>query len=187
MALIIPVTTINPQTGAIVNTITVDTAHDLITGVGLRRHMCAGAYRYNDFTLSLTVADGSQATATIPAGDPTPIAGKGATMTIESSTITSTTYTEGIDFTLSGKTITFTTPYTGNNKVTTITFDYYDTDAANLVYDVPVYASNTMGTMTMGGVDIILWNEGILAQSVHCWLTTGTVNGVISALFTDKN
>ena len=187
MALIIPVTTINPQTGAIVNTITVDTVHDLITGVGLRRHMCAGAYRYNDFTLSLTVANGSQTTATIPGGDPTPIAGKGATMTIESSTITSTTYTEGIDFTLSGKTITFTTPYTGNNKVTTITFDYYDTDAANLVYDVPVYASNTMGTMTMGGVDIILWNEGILAQSVHCWLTTGTVNGVISALFTDKN
>ena len=40
MALITPVTTINPQTGAIVNTITVDTVHDLITGVGLRRHMC---------------------------------------------------------------------------------------------------------------------------------------------------
>ena len=187
MALVTPVITVNPQTGAPINTVTVDTAHDLITGVGLRRYMCAGAYKYTDFTLSLTVADGSQATATIPAGDPTPIAGKGATMTIESSTITSTTYTEGIDFTLSGKTITFTTPYTGNNKVTTITFDYYDTDAANLVYDVPVYASNTMGTMTMGGVDIILWNEGILAQSVHCWLTTGTVNGVISALFTDKN
>ena len=187
MALVLPVTTVNPQTGAPINTFTVGTAHDLITGVGLRRYMCAGAYKYTDFTLSLTVADGSQATATIPGGDPTPIAGKGATMTIESSTITSTTYTEGIDFTLSGKTITFTTPYTGNNKVTTITFDYYDTDAANLVYDVPVYASNTMGTMTMGGVDIILWNEGILAQSVHCWLTTGTVNGVISALFTDKN
>ena len=187
MALVTPVITVNPQTGAPINTVTVDTAHDLITGVGLRRYMCAGAYKYTDFTLSLTVADGSQATATIPAGDPTPIAGKGATMTIESSTITSTTYTEGIDFTLSGKTITFTTPYTGNNKVTTITFDYYDTDAANLVYDVPVYASNTMGTMTMGGVDIILWNEGILAQSVHCWVTTGTVNGVISALFTDKN
>ena len=187
MALITPVTTVNSQTGAIVNTVTIDTVHDLITGVGLRRHMCAGAYRYNDFTLSLTVANGSQATATIPGSDPTPIAGKGATMTVESSTVAATTLIEGVGFTISGKTITFTTPYLGDSKITTITYDYYDTNAANLVYDTPVYASNTMGTMTMDGVDIILWNEGILAQNVHCWLTTGTVNGVISALFTDKN
>lgn len=187
MALITPVTTVNSQTGAIVNTVTIDTVHDLITGVGLRRHMCAGAYRYNDFTLSLTVANGSQTTATIPGGDPTPIAGKGATMTVESSTVAAATLIEGVGFTISGKTITFTTPYLGDTKVTTITYDYYDTNAANLVYDTPVYASNTMGTMTMDGVDIILWNEGILAQNVHCWLTTGTVNGVISALFTDKN
>ena len=187
MALVLPVTTVNPQTGAPINTITVGTAHDLITGVGLRRYMCAGAYKYTDFTLSLTVADGSQATATIPASDPTPITGKGATMTVESSTVSAATLIEGVDFTISGKTITFTTPYLGASKVTTITYDYYDTNPANLVYDIPVYASNTMGTMTMDGVDVILWNEGILAQSVHCWQTTGTVNGVISALFTDKN
>ena len=168
MALVLPVTTVNPQTGAPINTFTVGTAHDLITGVGLRRYMCAGAYKYTDFTLSLTVANGSQATATIPASDPTPITGKGATMTVESSTVSAATLIEGVDFTISGKTITFTTPYLGDSKVTTITYDYYDTNPANLVYDT-------------------LWNEGILAQSVHCLQTTGTVNGVISALFTDKN
>ena len=37
MALVTPVITVNPQTGAPINTVTVDTAHDLITGVGLRR------------------------------------------------------------------------------------------------------------------------------------------------------
>jgi hypothetical protein len=107
-------------------------------------------------------------------------------MTVESSTIAATTYTEGIDFTLSGKTITFTTPYTGTGKTTTITYDYYDTNAANLVYDIPVYPSNTKGVITMDGLNLIVWNEGILAQEVKAWADTATANGVIEALITDQ-
>ena len=114
-----------------------------------------------------------------------PISGRGATIAVQSSTITATTYIEGIDFTLSGATITFTTPYTGDNKVTTITYDYFDPVAANLAYDVPVYPSNTKGVITMDGLNLIVWNEGILAQEVKAWATTGTANGVIEALITD--
>lgn len=183
--LVLPVTTVDTQTGAPINTCTL-TQHAAIHTVSLRKKMCAGAYMYTQEDLSLTIADGSQATATIPGGDPTPIAGKGATMTVESSTITATTYTEGIDFTISGKTITFTTPYTGTGKNTTITYKYYDTNPDNLVYDIPVYPSNTTATINMSGNDFILWNEGILAQEVYCPVTTATVNGVVKALITHQ-
>ena len=177
-------TTVNPQTGAPINTFAV-TAGDIIKAVVLRTKMCAGAYMYTQEALSLTVADGSQTTATIPGGDPTPITGRGATMTVESSTVTAAKFIEGIDFTLSGKTITFTTAYTGTGKITTITYDYYDADGANLTYDVPVYPSNTKGVITMDDLNVILWNEGILAQEVKAWVTAGTANGVIKALITD--
>jgi len=185
MAKITMTTTVNTQTGAPINTFAIG-VNDIIKSVVLRPKMCGGAYMYTQDALSLTVADGSQATVTIPGGDPTPIAGRGATMTVESSTITATTYTEGIDFTLSGKTITFTTPYTGTGKTTTITYDYYDATASNLVYDIPVYPSNTKGVITMDGLNIILWNEGILAQELKAWADTATANGVIEALITDQ-
>ena len=155
-------TTVNTQTGAPINTFAIGNT-DTIKAVVLRTKMCAGAYMYTQEDLSLTIADGSQTTATIPGSDPTPIAGRGATMTVESSDTAAGTLIEGIDFTISAKTITFTTAYTGNNKVTTITYDYYDTDAANLVYDVPVYPSNTKGTITIDGLKLVVWNEGILA------------------------
>jgi len=37
----------------------------------------------------------------------------------------------------------------------------------------------------MDGSNLIVWNEGILAQEVKAWATTGTANGVIEALITD--
>ena len=184
MAKVTMTTTVNTQTGAPINTFAV-TANDIIKAVVLRTKMCAGAYKYNDFTLSLTVADGSQATATIPGASPAPITGQGSTMTVESSTVTKATLIEGVDFSISNKTITFTTPYLGLNKITTITYNYYDTTAANLVYDVPVYPSNTKGVITMDGLNLIVWNEGILAQEVKAWVAAGTANGVIEALITD--
>jgi hypothetical protein len=184
MAKVTMTTTVNTQTGAPINTFTIGNT-DTIKAVVLRTKMCAGAYMDTQEALSLTVANGSQTTATIPGSDPTPIAGRGATMTVESSTVTAATFIEGIDFTLNGKTITFTTAYTGTGKTTTITYDYYDTDAANLVYDVPVYPSNTKGTITIDGLKLVVWNEGILAQEVKSWATSGTANGVVQALITD--
>ena len=95
MAKITMTTTVNTQTGAPINTFAIG-VNDIIKSVVLRPKMCGGAYMYTQEALALTVADGSQATATIPGSDPTPIAGRGATMTVESSTITATTYTEGL-------------------------------------------------------------------------------------------
>ena len=109
-------TTVNTQTGAPINTFAIGNT-DTIKAVVLRTKMCAGAYMYTQENLSLTIADGSQATATIPGSDPTPIAGRGATMTVESSDTAAGTLIEGIDFTISAKTITFTTAYTGNNNI----------------------------------------------------------------------
>jgi len=186
MALIPMTTTVNTQTGAPINSFTV-TVNATLEGVVLRKRMCAGAYKYTEFPLGLTIADGSQTTATIPGASPTPISGQGATIAVESSSVTATTLLEGLDFSITGKTITFTTPYLGASKVTTITYDYYDTDPDNLVYDVPVYPSNTKGTITVQDYQMIVWNEGILAQSFEFWTTTGTANGVVHALITDTD
>tara|TARA_R110002096_G_scaffold3435_2_gene16915 strand:- start:1844 stop:2644 length:801 start_codon:yes stop_codon:yes gene_type:complete len=106
-------------------------------------------------------------------------------LNIESTTQTADTLYESSGFTISENILTLINPYPGNDKVTTISYDYFDTIPANLVYDVPVYPSNTMGTMTMATVDLILWNEGILAQSFKCWDTSGTLNGVVSNVVTD--
>ncbi len=183
MAKVLMTTTVNTQTGAPINTFSIG-VNDIIKAVVLRTKMCAGAYMYTEEALSLTIPDGSQTSFTMT-GATTPIAGRGATMTVESSDTAAGTLIEGIDFTFNGKVINFTSPYTGNNKITTITYDYYDTTAANLVYDVPVYPSNTKGTITMDGLKLVVWNEGILAQEVKAWVDEGTANGVIEALITD--
>ena len=184
MAKITMTTTVNTQTGAPINTFAIG-VNDIIKSVVLRPKMCGGAYMYTQEALSLTIPDGSQTSFTMT-GATTPITGRGATMTVESSDTTAATLIEGIDFTFSGKVINFTSPYTGNNKITTITYDYYDTTVANLVYDIPVYPSNTKGVVTMDGLNLILWNEGILAQEVKAWVDAGTANGVIEALITDQ-
>ena len=38
----------------------------------------------------------------------------------------------------------------------------------------------------MDGLNIILWNEGILAQELKAWADTAVANGVIEALITDQ-
>ena len=65
MAKVTMTTTVNTQTGAPINTFTV-TAGDIIKAVVLRTKLSPGAYGNKDFSLALTIADGSQATATIP-------------------------------------------------------------------------------------------------------------------------
>jgi len=265
MALVTPITTVNPVTGAPIYTITVASG-DLIQGIALRRHMCSGAYNYNVKNESLTVANGSISSITVPnyntavrtagaTAAPTaattvaltgltandgswyigqkvqvfnatgsnnvaanatitalpattaatmamdgaytstattayqllvrPQTIRNATLSIESTTEAATTLSEGPGFTVFENILTLINPYTGNDKVTTISYEYFDTIPTNLVYDVPVYPSNTMGTMTMATVDVILWNEGILAQSFKFWDTSGTLNGVVSNIITD--
>ena len=189
MAKVTMTTTVNTQTGAPINTFAV-TANDIIKAVVLRTKMCAGAYKYNDFTLSLTVADGSQATATIPAPNPIPINNinirPAATMVVQQGAgVEEENWVEGVNFIIDGRTLTFVDNFIGTDKVATISYTYYDPTAANLTYDVPVYPSNTKGVITMDGLNLIVWNEGILAQEVKAWATTGTANGVIEALITD--
>ena len=65
-------TTVNTQTGTPINTFSIGNT-DTIKAVVLRTKMCAGAYMYTQENLSLTIADGSQTTATIPGSDPTPV------------------------------------------------------------------------------------------------------------------
>ena len=108
-----------------------------------------------------------------------------AVLTIQSSNITKKNLTQDTDFTVVNNVITLATAYTGNDKITSITYKYIDAITANLVYDVPVYPSNTLGSATMDGSTIILWNQGMLAQAPECWATSGTVNSVIEALITD--
>jgi len=106
---------------------------------------------------------------------------------IKSSTQAETTLHQGDGFSVSENIITLNNAYQGTGKVTTISYDYYDTIAYNLVYDVPVYISNTTGSINLGGYDIVVWNEGILAQSFEFWVTTGKANGVVHALITDTD
>ena len=94
-------------------------------------------------------------------------------------------WVEGVNFIIDGYTLTFPDDFVGTNKVATISYTYYDPSAVNLVYDVPVYPSNTKAVITMDGLNLIIWNEGILAQEVKAWVTSGTANGVVLALITD--
>jgi hypothetical protein len=112
---------------------------------------------------------------------------RNAVLKIKSSTQAATTLHQGDGFSVFENIITLNNAYQGNDKVTTISYEYYDTIAYNLVYDVPVYVSNTKGSINLGGYDVIVWNEGILAQSFEFWVTTGTANGVVHALITDTD
>jgi len=191
MALVTMTTTVDSQTGTPINTFSGVSAGDVITGLVLRRKMSAGAYIKRLEDLSVTISDGSQSSATIP-GSIVPIGStngkvrEDATISLNSDELSSAvTLKEFVDFTISGSTITFTPAITGTNKVVTISYSYYDQVAANLVYDVPVSPSNTTGVITVGGYNIILWSEGVLAQGPKLWATTGTANGVIEALITN--
>jgi len=184
-------TTVDPLNGQTINTINGLLAADTIIGTVLRKNMCVGAFKYTSQTFSLTVPDGSQNSYTIPntgaAGLPP------ANTTLLPGTVTMVAdgenWAEGVEFTIGGtgnRVITFTNAYTGSNKVTTITFDYYDSNATNLSYDTKVFPDNCRATARLDGYDIILWNNGLQSQEVKAGVTTGTVNAVVEALITDQ-
>ena len=183
-------TTVNAQTGAPINTFAIASGA-IIKAVVLRKKMCAGAYQVRQVDLSLTIPDGTQSTFNIPNSNPEPITNinirPAATMTVQQgSGAPVENWVEGVNFIIDGYTLTFPDNFIGTNKVAAISYTYYDPAGANLVYDVPVYPSNTKGIINMDSLDLILWNEGILAQEVKAWVTAGTANGVIEALITDQ-
>jgi hypothetical protein len=192
MALLAMTTTVNTQNGATINTFAIGNG-DSIKAVVLRKKMCAGAYMLRQENLSLTIPDGTQTTFTLTAGvGPEPIGTQRyssrppATMVVQQGGgVEEENWVEGVNFTITGRVITFIPNFVGTNKVATISYSYYDPSAANLVYDAPVYPSNTKGVIKLGGYDLVVWNEGILAQEVKSWVTAGTANGVIEALVTD--
>lgn len=180
-------TTVDPLNGQTINTINGLLVADKIIATVLRKNMCVGAYKYTDETFSLSVPDGSQNSYTIPntgaAGLPP------ANTTLLPGTVSmvanGVTWYEGVDFTIGGtgnRVLTFTSAYTGTNKVTTITFDYYDSNANNLVYDTKVFPDNCRAVANLDGYDIILWNNGLMSQEVKAGVDTGTVNAVVEAL-----
>tara|TARA_R100001463_G_scaffold15433_1_gene40361 strand:+ start:239 stop:811 length:573 start_codon:yes stop_codon:yes gene_type:complete len=180
-------TTVDPLNGQTINTINGLTTSDKIIATVLRKNMCIGASKHTNSTFSLSVPDGSQNSYTIPntgaAGLPP------ANTTLIPGTVTMVAdgenWAEGVEFTIGGtgnRVLSFTSAYTGTNKVTTITFDYYDSDAANLSYDTKVFPDNCRATANLGGYDIILWNNGLQSQEVKAGVDAGTVNAVVEAL-----
>ena len=190
MALITPTVTVDAQTGQPINSISGVAVTESVVGVVIRPKMCVGAAQVREVNLSLTIPAGTVTSFNIPGANPVPISTGGprplATMVVQQgSSADEENWVEGTNFTLDGLTINFMPNMVGTGKVATISYTYYDTTAANLIYDTPVYPSNCRGVLTQNGTNVILWNEGILAQSPKFFATTGTVNGVIEALITD--
>lgn len=183
-------TTVDPLNGQTINTINGLVVGDTIIGTVLRKNMCVGAFKWNQQTFSLTVPNGSVTSFTIPntgaAGLPpvdTTLIGN-ITMVADGDA-----WVEGNQFTATGtgnRVLTFSPAYTGTSKVTTITFDYYDTTVANLSYDTKIFPDNCRATANLGGYNIILWNNGLQSQSVKAGVSTGIVNAVVEALITDQ-
>ena len=183
-------TTVDPLNGQTINTINGLVVGDTIIGTVLRKNMCVGAYKHVQETFSLTIPNGSVTSFTIPntgaAGLP-----PADTTLIGNITIVADgdNWVEGNQFTATGtgnRVLTFSPAYTGTSKVTTITFDYYNSAAAQLAYDTKVFPNNCRATASLGGYDIILWNNGLQSQSVKAGVSVGTVNAVVEALITDQ-
>lgn len=190
MALITPTVTVNAQTGQTINSISGVAITQSVVGVVIRPKMCVGAAQVREIDLSLTIGNGTVTSFAIPGGNPEPITTGGprqlATMTVQQGSGAAVeNWVEETNFTLDGYTIHFIPNIIGTGKVATISYTYYDTVAANLIYETLVYPSNCRGVLTQASTNVILWNEGILAQSPKFFATTGTVNGVIEALITD--
>jgi len=180
-------TTVDPLNGQTINTINGLTSNDKIIATVLRKNMCVGAFKYTSQTFSLTVPNGSQNNFTIPNTGAAGLPPTNTTLLPGTVTIVADgeNWAEGVEFTIGGtgnRVLTFTNPYTGTNKVTTITFDYYDSDAANLSYDTKVFPDNCRATVNLGGYDMIVWNNGIHSQDIKAGVTAGTANGVVEAL-----
>ncbi len=190
-------TTVDPLNGQTINTINGLLAADTITGTVLRKNMCVGADKYIQQTFSLSVPDGTVASFTIPntgaAGLPpantTLLPGTVTMVVQQGASAAEENWAEGTDFTIGGtgnRVLTFPNNFVGTGKVTSITFDYYDANAANLSYDTKVFPDNCRATARLDGYDIILWNNGLQSQDVKAGVTSGTVNAVVEALITDQ-
>ena len=196
MALITPTVVIDGQTGKITYPFTGVATTDNVTGVVIRTKMCKGPSMLPNALNITNIPDGAITQYTLGASPiPDPIVSyavrPAATFVYSATGQATITLYEGTDFTIgtaagaTPKQINFSTGLTGTNKAATLNYTYYDVVVANLVYDTNVYPSNCLGTMTQGsGTSIILWNQGILAQSPKFIATTGTVNAVIEALIT---
>jgi hypothetical protein len=180
-------TTVDPLNGQTINTINGLTSNDKIIATVLRKNMCIGASKHTNATFSLSVPNGSQTSYTIPNTGAAGLPPINTTLLPGTVTIVADgeNWAEGVEFTIGGtgnRVLSFTSAYTGTNKVTTITFDYYDSDAANLSYDTKVFPDNCRATVNLGGYDMIVWNNGIHSQDIKAGVTAGTANGVVEAL-----
>ena len=186
-------TTVDPLNGQTINTINGLTTSDKIIATVLRKNMCVGADKYTQQTFTLSVPDGTVASFTIPntgaAGLPpantTLLPGTVTMIVQQGASAAEENWAEGTNFTIGGtgnRVLTFPNNFVGTGKVTSITFDYYDSDAANLSYDTKVFPDNCRATARLDGYDIILWNNGLMAQEVKAAVDAGTVNAVVEAL-----
>jgi|TARA_R100001530_G_scaffold134703_2_gene110113 hypothetical protein len=180
-------TTVDPLNGQTINTINGLTSNDKIIATVLRKNMCIGASKHTNATFSLSVPNGSQTSYTIPNTGAAGLPPINTTLLPGTVTIVADgeNWAEGVEFTIGGtgnRVLSFTSAYTGTNKVTTITFDYYDSDAANLSYDTKVFPDNCRATVNLGGYDMIVWNNGIHSQDIKAGVTAGTANAVVEAL-----
>ena len=186
-------TTVDPLNGQTINTINGLTTSDKIIATVLRKNMCVGADKYTQQTFTLSVPDGTVASFTIPntgaAGLPpantTLLPGTVTMIVQQGASAAEENWAEGTNFTVGGtgnRVLTFRNNFVGTGKVTSITFDYYDSDAANLSYDTKVFPDNCRATARLDGYDIILWNNGLMAQEVKAAVDAGTVNAVVEAL-----
>ena len=186
-------TTVDPLNGQTINTINGLTTSDKIIATVLRKNMCVGADKYIQQTFTLSVPDGTVASFTIPntgaAGLPpvntTLLPGTVTMIVQQGASAAEENWAEGTNFTVGGtgnRVLTFPNNFVGTGKVASITFDYYDSDAANLSYDTKVFPDNCRATARLDGYDIILWNNGLMAQEVKAAVDAGTVNAVVEAL-----
>ncbi len=184
-------TTVDPLNGQTINTINGLVVGDTIIGTVLRKNMCVGAFFYQQATFSLTVPNGSVTSFTIPNTGAAGLPPIDTTLLIGSITMVAdgNAWVEGNQFTATGtgnRVLTFSPAYTGTSKVTTITFDYYDTTVANLSFDTKVFPDNCRATVNLGGYDMIVWNNGIHSQDIKAGVTAGTANAVVEAIITDQ-
>lgn len=186
-------TTVDPLNGQTINTINGLTTSDKIIATVLRKNMCVGADKNIQQTFTLSVPDGTVASFTIPntgaAGLPpantTLLPGTVTMIVQQGASAAEENWAEGTNFTVGGtgnRVLTFPNNFVGTGKVTSITFDYYDSNAANLSYDTKVFPDNCRATANLGGYDIILWNNGLMSQEVKAGVDAGTVNAVVEAL-----
>ena len=193
-------TTINGNTGQLINTINGLLSTETITGVSIRQNICLGPDLLSlpELDAPLTPVwnppNGSLTTLTVPnTADyggvgviPLPLTVK---LKLEGGDLGApTVYYVGTDFTIIGRVITLlggATPWDGTGKSAEISYDYYNPIVADLSYNTRVEPNNCRGFATLSGSPWILWDNGLFIQDLKPGVTSGTVNGVIEAIITD--